>query len=195
MGSLAVLPLTLPGHAGSGFDATGPGSEWQGGDLDGGAAETGIELVELLHEGAGLGTDEFGGFLEQAELGLTDGFEAVEDDAGFGVGVAGLPEAAQKSIDIADQVEGAAGGGGQGELRGAGMSGRPKVRVQAMLWRLRVPLELSSGLEGSWCSRASFAPLASRRHQAVGEKMALRMPGRRRRCSRFVWAVRRTAGQ
>ena len=40
------------------------------GDLDGGATEAGIEMVEALHEGAGLGVDEFGGFLEQAQLGL-----------------------------------------------------------------------------------------------------------------------------
>ena len=92
-----------------------------GGDLDGGPAEAGIKLVELLHEGAGLGVNEFGGFLKQAQLGLAGGFEAVEDDAGFDVGVAGLPEAVQDGGGVADQVGGAAGGGGQGELRGTGM--------------------------------------------------------------------------
>ena len=77
-----------------------------GGYLDGGAAEAGVELVEALHEGAGLGVDEFGGFLEQTQLGLAGGLEAVEDDAGFDVGVAGLPEAGKQGVGVADQVEG-----------------------------------------------------------------------------------------
>ena len=56
--------------------------------------------------------DEFGGFLEQTKLGLAGGFEAVEDDAGFDVCVAGLPDAGKDGVGVADQVEGTAGGGG-----------------------------------------------------------------------------------
>ena len=104
--------LTLPGHAWGGFGATGleMGREG-GGDLNGGPAKAGIELVELLHEGAGLGVDDFGSFLEKTQLRLAGGFEAVEDDAGFDVGVAGLPDTGQDGVGVADQVEGAAGGG------------------------------------------------------------------------------------
>ena len=112
-GGGAVLLLALPGHDGSSFGATGLGLGRQGGgNLDGRTAEASVELVHLLHEGAGLGVDEFGGFLEQAQLGLAGGFEAVEDNAGFDVGVAGLPDAGKNGVSIADQVEGAAGGNG-----------------------------------------------------------------------------------
>ena len=108
-----MLLLALPRHDGRGFGAAGLGLGWEGGgDLDGGPAEAGVELVEALHEGAGLGMDEFGGFLEQAQLGLTGGFEAVDDDTGFDVGVAGLPDAGKDGVGVADQVEGTAGGGG-----------------------------------------------------------------------------------
>ena len=95
--------LALPGHDGRGFSAAGFGLGREGGgDLDGGAAEAGVELVEALHEGAGLGVDEFGSSLEQAQLRLAGGFEAVEDDAGFDVGVTGLPEAGEQGVSVAD---------------------------------------------------------------------------------------------
>ena len=98
-----MLLLALPGHHGRGFGAAGLGLGREGGDdLDGGPAEAGIELVELLHEGAGLGVDDFGGSLEQAQLGLADGFEAVEDDTGFAVGVTGLPETGEQGVGVAD---------------------------------------------------------------------------------------------
>lgn len=63
-GGGAVLLLALPGHNGRDFGAAGLGREG-GGDLNGGAAVAGVELVEALHEGTGLGVDEFGGFLEK----------------------------------------------------------------------------------------------------------------------------------
>ena len=98
-----MLLLALPGGNGLAFAAWRFGLGWEGGgDLNGGSTEAGIELVEALHEGAGLRTDEFGGFLKQAQLGLASGFEAVEDDAGFDVGVTGLPDAGEQGVGVAD---------------------------------------------------------------------------------------------
>ena len=133
-----MLLLALPGHNGRGFGAAGLGlGRKRGGDLNGGPAEAGVELVEALHEGAGLGVDEFGSFLKQAQLGLAGGFEAVEDDAGFDVGMAGLPETGEQGVGVADQAKGAAAGGGQGELRGTGTRRRRgAVTVVALLFEL-----------------------------------------------------------
>lgn len=95
--------MALLGGDGKGFGVAGRGLGREGGDLDGGPAEAGVELVEVLHEGAGLGMNDFGSGHEQAELGLAGGFEAVEDDAGFDVGVAGLPEEGEDGLGVADQ--------------------------------------------------------------------------------------------
>jgi hypothetical protein len=53
----------------------------RGGDLNGGATEAGVELIQRLQEGAGPGVNDFGRGSEQVELGLAGGFEAVGGDA------------------------------------------------------------------------------------------------------------------